>query len=482
MLWKHAIPTSKLGAAGERRAAWFYRLRGYAIVARNVRTRGGEIDLVVRRGRTLAFVEVKTRQSLTAGEGYDAVGARKQQQLVSLASAYLTRHPHRGDVRYDVLSLFWNGRRFVVTHFADAFRPVGDARRPGVKAHAIAFILAFVAAAGQSQSAADLKGRRFILYEENDIHLFSRVSGRDRHYTQGLKLQMLFPERKVASLIDRATRRLQLSWGGCAASACSSGWSLGQNIYTPQDISKPELQTDERPYAAWLYGGAVFEMRGEGIHRSLELDVGMIGPAALGRPIQTKWHDLIGVDPPRGWNNQLRNEPGIELHYNRRERREIGKRGPWSADFLDRRGGALGNIFAFANVTPTFRAGYNVSNEFFSQIPQPAPPLLPSPAPPMASAARADGAARQWFEWYVFAGADGRVILWNELLEGNCCVHSASHGVRHKLGVAMLDWGAAARVGWIRLTWRQIRRTREFEGQKKADIYGALSLVYDAQF
>lgn len=124
MLWKRAIPVNKLGAAGERRAAWFYRLRGYAIVARNVRTRGGEIDLIVRRGRMLVFVEVKTRQSLTAGEGYDAVGARKQQQLVSLASAYLARHPHRGEVRYDVLSLFWNGRRFVVTHFADAFRPV----------------------------------------------------------------------------------------------------------------------------------------------------------------------------------------------------------------------------------------------------------------------------------------------------------------------------------------------------------------------
>jgi putative endonuclease len=130
VFWKRVIPTNRLGAAGERRAAWFYRLRGYAIVARNVRSRGGEIDLIVRRGRTLAFVEVKTRQSLTAGEGYDAVSARKQQQLVSLASAYLARHPHRGGVRYDVLSLYWNGRRFVVTYFADAFRPEGDPTRP----------------------------------------------------------------------------------------------------------------------------------------------------------------------------------------------------------------------------------------------------------------------------------------------------------------------------------------------------------------
>ena len=130
MFWRRTIPTAKLGRSGERRAAWFYRLRGYRVVTRNARFRGGEIDLIVRRGRTLVFVEVKTRQSLTAGAGYDAVDQHKQLQIVSLASQWLARHPHPGEVRYDVLSLLWTGRRFVVTHFADAFRPVSDERRP----------------------------------------------------------------------------------------------------------------------------------------------------------------------------------------------------------------------------------------------------------------------------------------------------------------------------------------------------------------
>src|SRR5713101_3834421 len=106
-----------LGRRGERRAAWFYRVRGYSIVTRNERLRGGEIDLVVRRGRVLAFVEVKTRQSLTAGEGYESVDRAKQLQLVRLAEEYLARHPHAGEIRHDVLSLFWNGRRFVVSQF-----------------------------------------------------------------------------------------------------------------------------------------------------------------------------------------------------------------------------------------------------------------------------------------------------------------------------------------------------------------------------
>lgn len=118
-----------LGRRGERRAAWFYRLRGYRIVARNVRLRSGEIDLVCRRGRTLVVAEVKTRQSLAAGEGFEAVDAAKRERLIRLAGEYV-RSRRDLQIRYDVVSLFWNGRRFVVSHYADAFRPVADARRP----------------------------------------------------------------------------------------------------------------------------------------------------------------------------------------------------------------------------------------------------------------------------------------------------------------------------------------------------------------
>ncbi|HXA19655.1 MAG TPA: YraN family protein [Thermoanaerobaculia bacterium] len=124
------IASRLLGKRGERRAAWFYRLRGYRIVERNLRMRGGEIDLVVRRGGMLVFVEVKTRQSIAAGYGVDAVDRRKKLQIISLTSAYLARHPHDGEVRHDILSLFWTGWRFVVSHYPDAFRPISDRIRP----------------------------------------------------------------------------------------------------------------------------------------------------------------------------------------------------------------------------------------------------------------------------------------------------------------------------------------------------------------
>ncbi|HVS33581.1 MAG TPA: YraN family protein [Thermoanaerobaculia bacterium] len=125
------IPTAELGRRGESRALWFYRLRGYRVVDRNVRLNAGEIDLVLRRGSLLVVAEVKTRQTLTAGEGFEAVNREKRMRLVRLADQYLVATKMRDvQIRYDVLSLFWDGRRFAVTHFPDAFRPVSDPLRP----------------------------------------------------------------------------------------------------------------------------------------------------------------------------------------------------------------------------------------------------------------------------------------------------------------------------------------------------------------
>lgn len=123
------LPIRKLGPLGEKYALCHYFLRGYHLVARNERLAAGEVDLVVRRGKTLVIAEVKTRQSLSAGEGHEAVDRRKRERLVRLGEHYAARHPS-AQLRYDIVSIFWTGWRFAVTHFADAFRPVADARRP----------------------------------------------------------------------------------------------------------------------------------------------------------------------------------------------------------------------------------------------------------------------------------------------------------------------------------------------------------------
>ena len=95
-----------LGRAGEDLAAAWYAARGYEVVARNWRTGGGEIDLVVRRGRVVAIVEVKARTDDRFGAPVEAVMAAKQARLRRLAAAWLRESGSRGlRIRFDVVSV-----------------------------------------------------------------------------------------------------------------------------------------------------------------------------------------------------------------------------------------------------------------------------------------------------------------------------------------------------------------------------------------
>jgi putative endonuclease len=91
----------------ERRALRHYRLRGYRILGTNVWLGGYELDLVVRRGRRLAFVEVKAKAGPNLGDPLEMVTQEKQRRLRRTAEAWLARHPEHGglEYRFDVVAV-----------------------------------------------------------------------------------------------------------------------------------------------------------------------------------------------------------------------------------------------------------------------------------------------------------------------------------------------------------------------------------------
>lgn len=96
-----------LGARGEDVAAAWYERRGYEVVARNWRCRDGELDLVVRSGRTYVFCEVKTRRTTAFGAPVEAVTRDKQMRIRRLAARWLedgAPGPAK-DIRFDVASV-----------------------------------------------------------------------------------------------------------------------------------------------------------------------------------------------------------------------------------------------------------------------------------------------------------------------------------------------------------------------------------------
>ncbi len=106
--WLSPPATPRLGAQGERLAEQHLRQLGYRILARNMRNRGGEIDLIARDAGTIVFVEVRSRSDRTHGEPAETISRAKQRTLTRAALSYLKQ---RGQLdtpaRFDVVTIVW---------------------------------------------------------------------------------------------------------------------------------------------------------------------------------------------------------------------------------------------------------------------------------------------------------------------------------------------------------------------------------------
>jgi len=124
------VPTDlrhHLGRIGEDLALAHLERLGYTLVARNHRTRFGELDLVVFDGTTLVFVEVKTRRASAAGRGpWEALHERKRRQVRRMAAAFLLEAPERprsADLRFDAIGVVIDayGKLVRLDHLEAAF-------------------------------------------------------------------------------------------------------------------------------------------------------------------------------------------------------------------------------------------------------------------------------------------------------------------------------------------------------------------------
>lgn len=93
------------GKRAENIAAWFLRFKGFHIAARRYKVKGGEIDLIARRGNLVAIVEVKMRPTLR--EAMEAVGRENERRIIAAADDWLSRQPDRGklSLRFDLIAL-----------------------------------------------------------------------------------------------------------------------------------------------------------------------------------------------------------------------------------------------------------------------------------------------------------------------------------------------------------------------------------------
>jgi hypothetical protein len=318
-------------------------------------------------------------------------------------------------------------------------------------------------AAPQESDQKSDTGGAISIQAENDLF----GGGTDRHFTNGVRLSFFYPAKRL----PRVARALGAVLPFLPVSRSSRFMlALGQNIYTPDDISATALIPDDRPYAGWLFSElGIVAPAGHHVD-SFVVSLGVIGPASLGGAVQRFWHaHVINAPRPQGWQNQLRNEPAVMLLYQRewRHLRLLGNSG-LRVDFTPRIGGALGNVFTYLSAGGIARLGYNLSKH------DSGPPRIRPSLPGSGFFTRPP----HGIGGYLFAGGEVRAVARNIFLDGN--TFRRSHSVPKKHLVADFQAGLALTVSVFgapsRLSYTFIYRTKEFDGQNGADKFGSISL------
>ncbi|TNF76132.1 MAG: lipid A deacylase LpxR family protein [Acidobacteria bacterium] len=330
------------------------------------------------------------------------------------------------------------------------------------RAYLVVLVLSLGATVAQAEQAKAPRAHFF--YWENDV-----LVGTDQDYTNGLRYATVrLGVEEPPWWARRLARRFDLCGEGAKPDKCftiNKGFAVTHTIYTPEDISDPELIVDDRPYGAWLHYASIFELRSSFSLHHFEADIGIVGPLAFGEEVQTAVHKLTGSQEPMGWDHQIDNELGLLLLY--QWRRRIPALELWSRDESVRLfdvtpdlTGTLGNVFTYAGAGLTLRLGYNLSEAFPGKI---EPTVM-------------EVAGRKKWEIYVFAATEGRAVARNIFLDGN--TFKDSHSVDKETLVYDWEVGLVARYGRFAISYRHVTRSPEFTLQEEPQTYGSVSLNF----
>lgn len=312
------------------------------------------------------------------------------------------------------------------------------------------------------------------LYFENDLFI-----GTDSQYTNGTKLSWVSPDVSefvqtrfpvLTKFIDREIGILSNDYD-----VKNVSFSIGQNMYTPEDIVTTELVENDRPYAAWLYLGAGFHAKNDRVQDTLEIQVGVVGPAALGKEIQDLVHDFRGFDRANGWRNQIGNEPGLNIVGERRVRLEPDNTGMgWEADAIANGGFVLGNVNSYLNLGLEGRVGYNLPQDFGTTHIRPGGETN---IPVLKLSERFEGyRAEQDYGFLLFASVEGRAVGQDIFVDGN--TFRDSHSVTKEPLVADFAVGFKFKIRSFKISYSQVQRSKQFKLQPDSHTFGSLMVSF----
>lgn len=306
------------------------------------------------------------------------------------------------------------------------------------------------------------------IYFENDL-----FANTDQQYTNGTRLTLTSPRLENYADDPNVGRIIQafdnMPWIGAPGYERNVTIGIGQNMYTPDNTEAEELIKDDRPYAGWLYGSIGMIWKNDKVRNTFVINIGVVGPWSLAEEAQRLIHEARDIPMPNGWANQLDNELGIVLAYERVWRVRRYQPGGIDWDVLPYTGFELGNVAINARAGAEFRLGLNLPDDFGTSAIN-AAAVTPSPV-------ETPHIAKKWHNdlgFHVFTRVEGRAVARDIFLDGN--TFEDSHSVDKEPFVADVAFGASLNWRNTKLTYAYILRTREFKQQEDEQIFGSLTL------
>jgi len=327
------------------------------------------------------------------------------------------------------------------------------------------------AAIAEVKNAADSKTLSF--YLENDA-----FAGTDRYYTSGLRLTLISPDLTnypEHSRLPEWSHPLidHLPFVHDPGYQRAIYFSIGQNIFTPEDIKRKDLIEEDRPYAGLAYLAIGFQGKNTLHMDTLEFDLGIVGPHSYAEDFQRQFHAWVDSPTPMGWDNQLDDELVAGIVYMHKHKLiQSGLGNGFNYDVIPHIGGGLGNLKTYVNAGVQVRFGWNLPNDFGTflihpgcECNVPVDERDPRFFPP-----------HHRFGIHTFFAIDTIAVFHDILLDGN--TFQDSHSVEKKPATADIMTGLSLIFSRFKMSYAYVYRTKEFKNQEKANVFGTITISF----
>jgi len=236
---------------------------------------------------------------------------------------------------------------------------------------------------------------------------------------------------------------------------------LGQAMFTPEDINTSTLIEDDRPYAGLLLWSTTLVSFDNSLSDRWTFSLGLVGPDAFAKDVQTQFHKMTGSDEPLGWDNQLSNEPVFKIERGMLFRAlELEVNPSFGMDFLTFGSIGVGTLSSDAKAGISVRIGHSLDQTYpmFSSFPVRNPNYL----------------SGRSSHWQIFASRAKSYVNNDITLDGNNFTNSHSVDIINDRMFSVLGVSIGFQSWSIMLSYQESSKT--FETQTEETNYGALSI------